>query len=87
MITDNQIAKFQEQLKTLGYDCSSVAAQKFLECTNGDFVAAVQKYFDNPSLYDEKDAMADKKVAEDPLLNPHMAQENLSSTAALKKAQ
>ena len=55
MESDNQIAKFQEQLIVLGYnDCGPVVARKFVESTNGDFAAAVEKYFDNQSLYDER---------------------------------
>ena len=61
----------------LSINCNSVVSKKFLESTNGNVLAAVDKYFDNPNLYDAKDAndaMADKEGAEDPLLNPHMAQ-------------
>ena len=71
----------------LGINCSSVVSRKFLESMNGNVLAAVDKYFDDPNLYDEKDAidaMSDKEGAEDPLLNPHMAQEILPPQRVLQ---
>ena len=60
----------------LGINCSSVVSRKILESTNGNVLTAVEKYFDNPNLYD---AMPDKEGAKDPLLNPHKVEEEKKS--------
>ena len=76
MISGDQIIAFQEQLKMLSINCNTVVSRKFLESTNGNVLTAVEKYFDNPNLYD---AMSDKEGAKDPLLNPYKVEEEKKS--------